>query len=542
MMGGAEDCGLRIADWGMGFAVLLMLAAVFAGGDRARAEDDGDLRPAPTRESLATLVVYNGADPDSLTLAGYYAKRRGIAPDHIVGLDCPRSEEITRAQYDDTIAEPLRRIFAERGWWHAPADASLPVSDNRIRFVALMRGIPLKIARTTNYPGDSFTGRQPELDKNEAAVDSELAVLGLRTRKISGPLRNFYFESFVPFMDAPLAPMMLVCRLDAVTVATVEKMIDGGIEAERTGLTGFAYVDMRGITSGPFAEGDQWLAGAAAGLRQYGMPVISDTLPALFPADYPMDHTAVYLGWYSGGVEGPMAREDFRFVPGAIAVHIHSYSAGSLRDPHGGWCGPLLAHGAAATLGNVYEPYLALTPYLDVFVDRLRNGLNFAESAYAAEPVLSWMTAFVGDPLYRPFPDLMEAPPGSGAKPEIEYTAFKEGTHTWYEKGRAAGERQLAGSARELQSGIVWEGLGLLQWSVPDYTAALGSFRQAEKCYGKTEDGLRTVLHEVEILKSEDKKSQARALAARSMGEYAGFHGLTLLREVVGLPQPDYAR
>ncbi len=37
------------------------------------------------------------------------------------------TEEITRAQYDETIAEPLREIFAERGWWHAPADASQPV-------------------------------------------------------------------------------------------------------------------------------------------------------------------------------------------------------------------------------------------------------------------------------------------------------------------------------------------------------------------------------------------------------------------------------
>jgi uncharacterized protein (TIGR03790 family) len=546
MMGGAEDCGLRIADCGMGFprgllAILLMFVAVFFGSHKAPAED-GEMKAAPTRESLATLVVYNIADPDSLTLAQYYAERRGIAPDHIVGLDCPKNEEITRAQYDDTIAEPLRRIFAQRGWWHAPADASLPVSDNRIRFVALMRGIPLKIASTTNYPGDSFTGTQQALDKNEAAVDSELAVLGLRTRKISGPLRNYYFNSFVPFMDAPLAPMMLVCRLDAATVATVENMIDGGIEAERAGLAGFAYVDMRGITSGPFAEGDQWLAAAAAGLRQYGMPVISDTLPALFPADYPMDHTAVYLGWYSGGVEGPMARDDFRFVPGAIAVHIHSYSAGSLRDPRGDWCAPLLAHGAAATLGNVYEPYLALTPHLDVFVDRLRNGLNFAESAYASEQVLSWMTTFVGDPLYRPFPDVIGETPGSGVKPEVEYAAFKEGSHTWYQKGRAAGERQLEASARDLKSGIVWEGLGLLQWSVPDDAAALGSFRQAEKCYGKTEDGLRAALHQVEVLKAEDKRSQARALAAKSIGEYAGFHGLTLLRAVVGLPQPDYAR
>ena len=165
------------------------------------------------------------------------------------------NEEITREQYDQTIAEPLRKIFSARGWWHAPDDPAMPVSDNQIRFVALMRGIPMKIANTSNYPGDIFLGSQPELAPNEAAVDSELAILGLRTRKISGPLNNPYFKSFRPFMDAPLAPVMLVCRLDAPTVDIVQSMIDGAIEAEHGGLNGFAYIDLRGITTGALRRG-----------------------------------------------------------------------------------------------------------------------------------------------------------------------------------------------------------------------------------------------------------------------------------------------
>jgi hypothetical protein len=328
-------------------------------------------------------------------------------------------------------------------------------------------------------------------------------------------------------MDAPLAPIMLVCRLDGPTVATVENMIDGGISAESAGLEGFAYVDMRGITSGPMADGDQWLAAAAAGLRQYGMP-----------ADYPMEHAAVYLGWYSGTVEGPMARDDFRFVPGAIAVHIHSFSATTLRDPRSNWAGPLLAHGAAATLGNVYEPYLWFTPHLDVFADRLRNGMNFAESAYASEPALSWMTTFVGDPLYRPFGIVDDEPQASDAKPAAEYAAYRKGAHAWYLTGRAAGQRQLEASARELQSGIVWEGLGLLQWSVPDDQAALASFRQAEKCYGRTEEGVRAALHQVAILKDEGEAAGARTLAAKALVEYEGLQGAALLRGAAGLPGP----
>ncbi len=514
---------------GIGFIAALALSLA------AAAAANADPSPAPTRESAATLVVYNNLDPSSAALAAYYASRRAIPSDHVVGLDCPLNEEISRAQYDETIAGPLRKMFSERGWWHAPDDPEMPVSDNQIRFVALMRGIPMKIANTSNYPGDLYLGKQPELAANEAAVDSELATLGLRTHKISGPLNNLYFNSFRPFMDTPLAPIMLVCRLDAPTVDIVHSMIDGAIDAERDGLNGFAYIDLRGITSGPLAEGDRWLATAAVALRQYGMPLIWDNSPELIPADFPMDHPAVYLGWYSGSVEGPMARDDFRFVPGAIAVHIHSFSAGTLRDAHADWAAPLLAHGAAATMGNVYEPYLTLTPHLDVFADRLRNGFTFAESAYASEPVLSWMTTFVGDPLYRPFQNVDEAAE-TGEKPATEYAAYRSGARAWYEKSRAAGEKQLAASAREMKSGIIWEGLGLLQWSVPDNDAALASFRQAQACYGITEDGLRAVLHQAEILKTENKLAQARALAANALPKYGQFHGEALLRGIIGLP------
>jgi len=512
-------------------AALLMTPAAVRAASAAQSPT-----PAPTRESAATVVVFNNLDPASVNLAAYYAKRRGIPIDRLIGLECPRTEEITRAQYDETIASPLRKVFAERGWWHVPPEEGMPVSDNQIRFVALIRGIPLKIASVPDYPGDSAKGVLPLLSSNAAAVDSELATLGIRTRRISGPLKNLYYKSFTPFLDMPFAPMMLVCRLDGPTVETVRHMIDGAIEAEQNGLNGFAYVDLRGISQGPMAMGDTWLATAAVGLRQYGMPVIWDNAPDLIPEDFPMDHAAIYLGWYAGSVAGPMARDDFRFEPGAIAVHIHSFSAATLRDAKANWAAPLLAHGAAATIGNVYEPYLALTPNLDLFADRLRNGLTFAESAYASEPVLSWMTTFVGDPLYRPFQGV---PNETEEKPAIEYAAYKKGARTWFEKGRTEGTQALQASARRLQSGIVWEGLGLLQWSVLYYDPALESFQEAGKCYGKTEDGLRTVLHQAEILKVEGKMDQARSLAANSLERYKGFHGIVLLRAIIGLPAPD---
>jgi hypothetical protein len=54
--------------------------------------------------------------------------------------------------------------------------------------------------------------------------------------------------------------------------------------------------------------------------------------------------------------------------------------ASTLRDKNSGWAGPLVSRGAAATVGNVYEPYLELTAHLDILNDRLLHGFTFGEA------------------------------------------------------------------------------------------------------------------------------------------------------------------
>ena len=66
-------------------------------------------------------------------------------------------------------------------------------------------------------------------------------------------------------------------------------------------------------------------------------------------------------------------------------------------------CGLLVACGVAATVGNVFEPYLQLTHRPDLLLRALVRGHNFGDAAYYALPVLSWQAIALGDPLYRPF-------------------------------------------------------------------------------------------------------------------------------------------
>src|SRR5215212_4455422 len=154
---------------------------------------------AKAEEPLApfTVVVFNNNVSESEELAKFYAQKRGIARDHVIGIAAPRDEEISRQDYDRTIAEPLRKIFRERKWWRMrESEENTPaVAASTIRFVALIKGIPLKIRATESYPGDQNAGG-PIGGRNEAAVDSELAVLGRFSPQISGIVGNPFFKSY----------------------------------------------------------------------------------------------------------------------------------------------------------------------------------------------------------------------------------------------------------------------------------------------------------------------------------------------------------
>ncbi|MEQ1862411.1 MAG: TIGR03790 family protein, partial [Chthoniobacteraceae bacterium] len=479
----------------------------------------------PTPEAVATIVVFNENDPDSGELARYYAAQRGVPEENLVGLKCSANEQISREEFDRDIAGPLRAAFEKNQWWKLrEADGPLGrVEASSIHFVALMRGIPLKISRlATPYEGDSTAGPPQIMAHNEAAVDSELAVLGVHTRHISGGLNNPYFRSYQRTRESGLASLLLVCRLDAPTPALVRRMIDDSLAAEQRGLSGIAYIDARGTKDPQLKEGDQWLLNAATTARRKGMPVVLDTGAGLYPHDYPMTHAAIYLGWYAEHVAGPFARADFRFEPGAVALHLHSFSGSTLRDPKRNWCAPLLAAGAAATVGNVYEPYLGFTPNLDVFFDRLRAGFTFAESCYMSQRLLSWMTTFVGDPLYRPFKNVEVS---SIDAPADEWEAYRQGARVWFEQSPKAGEAALRKSATQFKSGAILEGLGLLQLSADRLDDAARTFEAAAAAYTEPADILRATIHEVFQLRTLKRRDEALELARKRIAQFPGAPG-----------------
>src|SRR5256714_1387338 len=373
----------------------------------------------------------------------------------------------------------------------------------------MVKGIPSKIRPAANYTGDK-PGPPPIGIRNYASVDSGVAALGAFSDQISGPLPNPYFQSYRAIAEVDNSAVLLVCRLDAPEVATVRRMITDAVETEKIGLWGRAFIDGAHNSTTGLGVGDRWLAEVRDQLHKVGVPVVYEDTPEIFPNSYPMTDCALYFGWYAGTVSGPFTQPDFRFAPGAVAVHIHSFSASTLHDENANWAGPLATKGAAATIGNVYEPYLQLTAHLNIFGDRLLHGFTFAESAYMSVQTLSWMSVMVGDPLYRPYGSWLDL----GEKAETQKAASDwRAYHDFAGKNSSLPEAEYRAAAKQFaartRNAPMLEDIGLLEAGAENYAGATGCFDLARTTYTKRDDILRTVLHEADALAKQNKAKRA---------------------------------
>lgn len=486
-----------------------------------------------SQTSLAplTVVVYNSSDPASQELAQFYAAKRNIPAKNLIGLPLPPDEEISREVFNQQFAQPFTAQMTKRGFWKVKGN---DVVRSTVRYTVLIRGIPLKIksALPPPQPGEK---RDPIRDRDEASLDSELAVLGFNAGG-RGFVENPYYRRFTSAVDATLpAGMLLVTRLDAADDITVRAMIQDSLLAEKNGLWGWAYVDLRGITSGPYAEGDQWLDQAAKQMRSVGIPVISERTEAIWPTGYPITQAAIYYGWYAWNASGAFGGAA-QMRPGSIAVHIHSFSASTLRTSTQQWCSPLLSQGAAVTAGNVYEPYLSLTLHLDTFQDRLMSGMNVADSAYMATPVLSWMGVVIGDPLYVPYAswtsDQLNDP-----NPSAElWSKYRELIL------KHQGDVTLAGLALKrfadiLKSAMPLESLANAQrdaGDAGDAKRALASFADAAAIARPgTPEQLRLTLERINLLRATNDSPAALALLSTAIAQEKSPAGKQLLQSLL---------
>ncbi|MEP6663159.1 MAG: TIGR03790 family protein [Verrucomicrobiota bacterium] len=382
---------------------ILLAAGFLAGGMFFARAESGE----------AVVVVYNSSLPESKEVAQYYAGRRKVPENQVVGFALPKEESMSRAEFRNDLEKPLLKYLESKKIFvfhpnldRATNDTALwKLDDTKVRYLVLCYGVPARIRRDESLVENGMEKLRAELRRNEAAVDSELALLPLHNpkRMLAGPAGNPFYKTTNSAALHPTNGILMVARLDGPGAAIAKGLVDKAMEAETNGLWGRSYFDLRGVTN-EYKSGDDWMRTAAEVNYKFGYETIIDEKPETFPADFPMSQIAFYAGWYDSSVSGPFTQPKVEFMPGAFAYHLHSYSANVIRSTTANWVGPLLAKGATITMGAVDEPYLLGTPDVGVFFASFMFGkFSFGEAAYASQQTLSWQITVIGDPLYRPF-------------------------------------------------------------------------------------------------------------------------------------------
>jgi len=379
------------------------------------------------------LIIANANHSGSLSIAQYYCAKRGVPVDNILTLPLGTelSYTITRANYEKQLAEPIRERLLSLG------------SSGHINCLLTTYGVPIKVegrgplegqedklnrlrglaeqekneleklklkgsAKSTKQQertNAKLAQLQSEIDRiigNEtgASVDSELSMV------LFGNYELYRWQPNILKNNALYLSLntLMVCRLDGPDEGIVKGLVDKAITAEKTGLTGIAYIDSRGIPDDNkrYSPGyfDQSLRDLAAFTRlRTKIAVKEERTEKLFAAGA-CPRTAIYCGWYSL----KKYIDAFDFVNGAIGYHISSWEAVDLRDPNSSqWCPAMLKDGITATLGAAAEPYLHSFPEPRAFFPELFNGRCLVEAYYRTKPFNSWQLVLIGDPLYRPF-------------------------------------------------------------------------------------------------------------------------------------------
>ncbi len=368
----------------------------------------------------SVVVVANSAMEGSLKVARTYMEKRNIPEEHLIILETSTREQVVHAEYRDSIRNPILRELLSRNLVNAIEGETdefgretVYLFANKIRYIVLCYGIPYKFPDHTPVDDSQMMARffkgpntglitnfsQKHLARQGASVDSELALLLIRDAPLTGFIPNPLFNK----EKTPKAEdIFRVTRLDGPSPDAVIRMINNTIEGELRGLRGRAYVDTN-TRGGAYASGNLWLNRTAELFSGLGYDLDQHPGGSIYKIDARFDAPVLYAGWYAGNMEGPFKLPGFQFPPGAVAAHLHSYSASLIRSKDKGWVGPFVERGVSASFGNVAEPYLMFTHRFDLFFAALANGSNFADAAYHSLPGLSWQGIAIGDPLYRPF-------------------------------------------------------------------------------------------------------------------------------------------
>lgn len=360
---------------------------------------------AQPQEPAEFLILRNANVAEGAAVAAAWRAWRGMESAPELVLRVPAEELIARGTYERDVAEPLREFLA------TPAGAA-------VRWIVPVYGMPLGISEQPGLDGSVRTEQQ----RNEASLDSELALLRESLLKNDGWIESSLYDRATPLGAADT--FLGVIRLDGPSAEIAAGLTEKAVLAELFGAGGTSFLDTRGLSDEKDGYGyrDVHMRTVRAAWERLGLAFDHDDVMDVVDPSARED-LLHYEAWYAGD---PSAWSGLpRFRCGAIAVHLHSFAAHSLRNPRAYWVAPLLSAGATATFGTVFEPYTVGFPYEGIFWDRIASGWTFGEAAVASSQLVSWQAVFLGDPLYRPYGE------GFAARQAAHRAAMNSALRAW---------------------------------------------------------------------------------------------------------------
>ena len=319
-------------------------------------------------------LVINTADPYSVSVGEYYARRRSIPPGQVLRVALPRRASLTREEF-------------------AALDEAI-----RSRMPPQVNGLALAWVQPYAVECNSLTsalgmGLQPDLCARSCAATRANPYLG--------------YTGARPWPVLGLRPAM---QLAARSVPAALAMIERGIAADHTRAAG-AEPAMAWLAATPDAYRnvrEQLFppAGPVPGVPCLAVGrVRSDALP-------PLRRTLVYETGLAR-VPAPLGGE---WLPGALADHLTSFGGQLDRGADDGQMNILdwIDAGATASYGTVSEPcnHVQKFPHPQWLLQFYGQGISALE-AYWRSVAWPGQGVFVGEPLAAPFAPV----PASAAAP-----------------------------------------------------------------------------------------------------------------------------
>lgn len=362
---------------------------------------------APASLSDRVLVVFNRSDGASRDVAKYYAKMRDIPEQNLCPIAPIDNGTLGWKEYMTQVKAPIQKCLTA-------------VGRDKILYIVFSYQTPFRV----EGPDKRAMNLDTALDQHVADIWDQYS----SEFPMNRPKHPYYDEArskanqYLPFLSLadyraqPDAMLIYsVWRLDAADPKLAKGLVDKAIAAEKTGLKGEVCIDRRWplntIEDNGYGSGDWDLHRAADFARQAGFKVIEDANDAEFgtPPAPKCPNAALYAGWYSLN----NYNDAFTWNTGAIGIHLDSLSAWNPRTGTN-WAANAIKRGITVTTGAVQEPMLnGLVHPSGTFRD-LFQGANVGDAFLRNTNFLKWEILYIGDPLYRPFPNGL---PPFAAKP-----------------------------------------------------------------------------------------------------------------------------